>query len=233
LLNHGITAGGTRNHQLGAGMGDFIERYIFPGGELMHVSKVTEVMSEAQFEPLDLENLRPHYARTLWAWSDALEANLAKARESPRDAWCAPTACIWPAARWASSRAGWRCSRCSRRGPAGTSAEGPMRGAQSQFPFNRALHATDHDLQVQIQGRRRRHHDGPEPATTCCARRQAPAPQGIIETGAMPAAIAAHRAAVAPTRRARSRPRRRRGRGQTLPPRDGVTCASAPGRWSR
>ncbi|MEP7299442.1 MAG: cyclopropane-fatty-acyl-phospholipid synthase family protein, partial [Burkholderiales bacterium] len=28
LMNHGITAGGTRNHQLGAGMGDFIERYI-------------------------------------------------------------------------------------------------------------------------------------------------------------------------------------------------------------
>ena len=30
-MNHGITAGGTRNHQLGAGIGDFIERYIFPG----------------------------------------------------------------------------------------------------------------------------------------------------------------------------------------------------------
>ena len=42
LLNHGITAGGTRNHQLGSGLGDFIERYIFPGGELMHVSHVLE-----------------------------------------------------------------------------------------------------------------------------------------------------------------------------------------------
>ena len=40
LMNHGITAGGTRNDQLGAGMGDFIERYIFPGGELQHVSQV-------------------------------------------------------------------------------------------------------------------------------------------------------------------------------------------------
>jgi len=28
---------------------------------------------------VDVENLRPHYARTLWAWSDALEANLAEA----------------------------------------------------------------------------------------------------------------------------------------------------------
>ena len=42
-MNHGITAGGTRNHQLGAGIGDFIERYIFPGGELLHVSHVLEV----------------------------------------------------------------------------------------------------------------------------------------------------------------------------------------------
>ncbi len=30
LLNHGITAGGTRHAQLGGGIGDFVERYIFP-----------------------------------------------------------------------------------------------------------------------------------------------------------------------------------------------------------
>jgi len=47
LLNHGIPAGGTRNAQLGAGIGDFVERYIFPGGELLHVSHVLEVMAEA------------------------------------------------------------------------------------------------------------------------------------------------------------------------------------------
>ena len=80
LMNQGITAGGTRNHQLGAGMGDFIERYIFPGGELLHVSRVLEAMCDAGFEPLDAENLRPHYARTLWAWSDGLESHLAQAR---------------------------------------------------------------------------------------------------------------------------------------------------------
>ena len=76
LLNHGITAGGTRHAQLGAGIGDFIEDYIFPGGELLHVSHVLHVMAEAGLEGLDTENLRPHYARTLWAWSDALEARL-------------------------------------------------------------------------------------------------------------------------------------------------------------
>jgi len=46
LLNHGITAGGTRNTQLGAGIGDFIERYVFPGGELLHISHVLQVMAE-------------------------------------------------------------------------------------------------------------------------------------------------------------------------------------------
>ena len=50
LLNHGITAGGTRNTQLGAGIGDFIERYIFPGGELLHVSHVLQVMAEQGLE---------------------------------------------------------------------------------------------------------------------------------------------------------------------------------------
>lgn len=40
VLNHGITAGHTAGDPLGAGMGDFIEKYIFPGGELLHVSRV-------------------------------------------------------------------------------------------------------------------------------------------------------------------------------------------------
>ena len=73
-MNHGITAGGTDNDQLSAGMGDFMERYIFPGGELLHVSHVLRVMAESGFEMVDVENLRPHYARTLWAWSDNLES---------------------------------------------------------------------------------------------------------------------------------------------------------------
>jgi len=34
----------------------------------------------AGLEMVDTENLRPHYARTLWAWSDALEERLDEAR---------------------------------------------------------------------------------------------------------------------------------------------------------
>ena len=99
-MNHGITAGGTRNAQLGAGIGEFIERYIFPGGELLHVSHVLREMAEAGLEALDIENLRPHYARTLWAWSDALESRLSRAPPSwPANGSCVPTACTWPARR--------------------------------------------------------------------------------------------------------------------------------------
>ncbi|MDD2711746.1 MAG: cyclopropane-fatty-acyl-phospholipid synthase [Simplicispira sp.] len=80
ILNHGITAGGTENTQLGAGMGAFIGKYIFPGGELLHVSSVLHALAGADLEMVDAENLRPHYARTLWAWSDALEDRLEEAR---------------------------------------------------------------------------------------------------------------------------------------------------------
>ena len=79
VLNHGITAGGLDNRQLGAGMGDFIEKYIFPGGELLHISAVLEHLAHSGLEMVDTENLRPHYGRTLWDWSDALESRLGEA----------------------------------------------------------------------------------------------------------------------------------------------------------
>ncbi|GAB3478325.1 class I SAM-dependent methyltransferase [Polaromonas eurypsychrophila] len=81
VLNHGITAGGLDNRQLGAGMGNFIEKYIFPGGELLHVSDVLTHLARSGLEMVDTENLRPHYARTLWDWSDALEARLDEAQQ--------------------------------------------------------------------------------------------------------------------------------------------------------
>lgn len=86
IMNHGITAGGTRNTQLGAGMGEFIERYIFPGGDLVHISDVLRSVTDGGLETVDVENLRPHYARTLWAWSDGLEQNLEAARRILPDA---------------------------------------------------------------------------------------------------------------------------------------------------
>jgi len=81
IMNHGITAAGVYNPELGNGMGEFIDKYIFPGGELTHISVVMEAMTNGGLEEVDVENLRPHYARTLWAWSDALEARLPEAAQ--------------------------------------------------------------------------------------------------------------------------------------------------------
>jgi cyclopropane-fatty-acyl-phospholipid synthase len=86
LLNHAIAAGGLNNSELGAGMGRFIEKHIFPGGELVHVSRAVAGLSGAGLELLDADNLRPHYARTLWQWSAALEAQLHRARRLSSEA---------------------------------------------------------------------------------------------------------------------------------------------------
>jgi cyclopropane-fatty-acyl-phospholipid synthase len=137
LLNHGITAGGTRNAQLGAGIGDFIERYIFPGGELLHVSHVLRVMAEAGLEGVDTENLRPHYARTLWAWSDALEAQRDAAAALGGEATLRAFR-LYLAGSAAAFERGWMAlHQMLAAHPTGDPADGPMRGAQSVYPFNR------------------------------------------------------------------------------------------------
>jgi cyclopropane-fatty-acyl-phospholipid synthase len=137
LMNHGITAGGTRNDQLGAGMGDFTERYIFPGGELHHVAHVLEVSSDAGLEAVDVENLRPHYARTLWAWSDGLEARLAHAREVASDT-VVRAYRLYLAGSAMAFEQGWlSLHQMLAARPTGSPDDGPMRGAQSKFPFNR------------------------------------------------------------------------------------------------
>ncbi|WP_280153026.1 cyclopropane-fatty-acyl-phospholipid synthase family protein [Piscinibacter sp. XHJ-5] len=138
LMNHGITAGGTRNDQLGAGMGDFIERYIFPGGELLHVSHVLKVMSEARLEPLDVENLRPHYARTLWAWSDGLESRLAEARDLTHDRIVRAYRLYLAGSAMCFERGWMSLYQMLAARPSGDVADGPMRGAQSAYPFNRS-----------------------------------------------------------------------------------------------
>ena len=79
VMNHGITAKHTDGRPVGRGAGNFIERYVFPHGELPHLSMISGSISEAGLEVVDVESLRLHYARTLKFWSDNLEGNLAKA----------------------------------------------------------------------------------------------------------------------------------------------------------
>ena len=137
IMNHGITAGGVHNAQLGAGMGDFIEKYIFPGGELAHVSRVSQDLAEAGLELLDAENLRPHYARTLWAWSDALERQLDEARKVTPEATVRAYR-LYLAGCAMSFERGWiSLFQLLASRPDGDVASGAMRGAQSAYPFNR------------------------------------------------------------------------------------------------
>ena len=137
LMNHGITAGGTRNDSLGAGLGDFIERYIFPGGELVHVAHALKVLSEAGLEAVDVENLRPHYARTLWAWSDALESRLGRAREVTRET-VVRAYRLYLAGSAMCFEHGWiSLYQMLAAKPSGRLEGGAMRGAQSDYPFNR------------------------------------------------------------------------------------------------
>lgn len=75
VMNHGITLNVIGASQLGSGIGEFIDEYVFPGGELVHVSQLIADMSEQGLECRDVESLRPHYAKTLWHWVDRLEAN--------------------------------------------------------------------------------------------------------------------------------------------------------------
>jgi cyclopropane-fatty-acyl-phospholipid synthase len=85
VLNHGITHNPIDADALGSGIGDFVERYVFPGGELTHVSKVMAAMAAAGLEVVDAEALREHYARTLWHWTERLEANGDAARREAGD----------------------------------------------------------------------------------------------------------------------------------------------------
>ena len=145
VMNHGITAGRLTPGELGGGMGDFIGKYIFPGGELLHPSLVLREMALGGLEMVDTENLRPHYARTLWAWSDALEARLDEARAIlERTHGEAGGGMVLRAYRMylsgcaMSFEQGWvSLHQILATRPDGNLNTGGMRGAQSAYPFNR------------------------------------------------------------------------------------------------
>jgi cyclopropane-fatty-acyl-phospholipid synthase len=80
VLNHGITHNPLGADSLGSGIGDFVEEYVFPGGELTHVAKVIEGMAAQGLEVVDGEALREHYAKTLWRWCENLEGAADAAR---------------------------------------------------------------------------------------------------------------------------------------------------------
>jgi len=79
FLNHGITAADVEHRPVGSGIGDFVGKYVFPQGELPHLHLAVREMSAAGFEVVDVESLRPHYAKTLAHWSQRLDRHLDEA----------------------------------------------------------------------------------------------------------------------------------------------------------
>jgi cyclopropane-fatty-acyl-phospholipid synthase len=77
FLNHGITHDAEGWEATPSST--FINRYVFPDGQLDTVSNIGRRMEQARFEILDVESLRPHYALTLRHWVGRLEAQHAAA----------------------------------------------------------------------------------------------------------------------------------------------------------
>ncbi|MGX9675112.1 class I SAM-dependent methyltransferase [Mycobacterium sp. HM-7] len=71
LLNHCIT----RPHNHAGSIGGFIDRYVFPDGELTGSGHIIATAQDAGLEVLHEENLRHHYALTLRDWCANLVRN--------------------------------------------------------------------------------------------------------------------------------------------------------------
>ncbi|GAA4694158.1 class I SAM-dependent methyltransferase [Nocardioides conyzicola] len=71
LLNHCITRHDNRPTDTGA----FIDRYVFPDGELIGSGKIITEVQNAGLEVQHEENIRVHYAKTLAAWCQNLADN--------------------------------------------------------------------------------------------------------------------------------------------------------------
>ena len=73
LLNHCITYASAKRH--GLTKGGFINRYVFPDGELAPAGALMTQMQLAGFEVRHAEDLREHYARTTREWAKNLSRN--------------------------------------------------------------------------------------------------------------------------------------------------------------
>lgn len=70
MLNHCITR---RDGSLSPKAGAFIDRYVFPDGELAPVGTIVSAMHDHGLEVRHVEDIREHYALTLQGWSRNLE----------------------------------------------------------------------------------------------------------------------------------------------------------------
>jgi cyclopropane-fatty-acyl-phospholipid synthase len=74
VLNHGIARPTSSGVRARFARRSFIDRYVFPDGELHEVGSVVSRIQRAGLEARHVEGLREHYALTLRAWVRNLEA---------------------------------------------------------------------------------------------------------------------------------------------------------------
>ncbi|HEX5365325.1 MAG TPA: cyclopropane-fatty-acyl-phospholipid synthase family protein [Acidimicrobiales bacterium] len=79
LLNHGIAHPSGQRARLPRR--SFVNRYVFPDGELHDLGRVVSLMQTSGFEVRHLETLREHYFHTLRRWVANLEAHWDEAVE--------------------------------------------------------------------------------------------------------------------------------------------------------
>jgi cyclopropane-fatty-acyl-phospholipid synthase len=89
LLNHCITR--PNDHSAAISRRGFIGRYVFPDGELPGVGRLVKEFQRAGLELQHEENFRLHYAKTLHAWCDNLDAHWDEAVQEVG----LPTARVW------------------------------------------------------------------------------------------------------------------------------------------
>ena len=79
LLNHAIACPPSGAEDSVEPRPSFMDRYVFPDGEVLPLGMVVDGLERAGFEVRDTQNLREHYAQTLRAWVDNLDSNWAAA----------------------------------------------------------------------------------------------------------------------------------------------------------
>jgi cyclopropane-fatty-acyl-phospholipid synthase len=84
FLNHGITQ--DEEGWKSTVSREFINRYVFPDGELDTVSNIQRAMERTNFEIIDVEALRAHYALTLRHWVQRLEEHREEALQHVSEA---------------------------------------------------------------------------------------------------------------------------------------------------
>jgi cyclopropane-fatty-acyl-phospholipid synthase len=72
FLNHGIA----RSAGCALSKDSFMDKYVFPDGELFTLSEVLEIAESVGFEVRDVDNLRIHYEQTLRMWVANLQKNI-------------------------------------------------------------------------------------------------------------------------------------------------------------